>query len=115
MISGQQTLVSIDDALQGKRAAVAQIEQEVAGITAKLAEQQQGQIQDYQALARVRVDVLADDALSRHLDATEQQVSKLLARRREAADELDRQIATATAGIKALEQERGAQLGPARA
>ena len=65
MISGQQTLVSIDDALQGKRAAVAQIEQEVAGITAQLAEQQQGQIQDYQALARVRVDVLTGDALAR--------------------------------------------------
>jgi hypothetical protein len=109
MISGQQTLASIDDALQGKRAAIAQIEQEVAGVTAKRAEQQQGQIQDYQALARVRVDVLAGDALARQLDDTERQVTTLLARRREAADALDRQIAETNAAIAALEQERGAQ------
>jgi hypothetical protein len=109
MISGQQTLASIDDALQGKRAAIAQIEQEVAGVTAKLAEQQQGQVQDYRALARVRVDVLADDALARHLDDAEQQVARLLARRREAAHELDGQIEAATAAIAALERERAAQ------
>jgi len=109
MISGQQTLASIDDALQGKRAAIAQIEREVAGVTAKLAEQRQGQIQDYRALARVRVDVLASDALSRHLDDAERQVTALLARRREAADALDRQIDEANAAIAVLEQERGAQ------
>ena len=109
MISGQQALASIDDALQGKRAAIAQVEQEVAGVTAKLAEQQQGQIEDYRALARVRVDVLADDQLARHLDDAEQQVSRLLARRREAVHELDRQIESATAAIAALEKERAAQ------
>jgi len=109
MISGQQTLASIDDALQGKRAAVAQTEQEVAGITAKLAEQQQGQIQDYRALARVRVDVLANDRLASHLDDTERQVTALLARRRDAAAALDQQIDEANAAIAALEQERGAQ------
>lgn len=109
MISGQQTLASIDDALQGKRAAIAQIEQEVAGVTAKLAEQQQGQIQDYRALARVRVDVLANDRLASQLDDTERQVTTLLARRREVADALDGQIAEANAAIAALEQERGEQ------
>jgi hypothetical protein len=109
MISGQQALASIDDALQGRRGAIAQIEQEVAGVTAKLAEQQQGQIQDYRALARVRVDVLANDRLASHLDDAERQVTALLARRREAADALDRQIAEANAAIAALELERGAQ------
>jgi hypothetical protein len=109
MISGQQTLASIDDALQGKRAAIAQIEQEVAGVTAKLAEQQQGQIQDYRALARVRVDVLANDRLASHLDDAERKVTALLARRREVADALSQQIDEANAAIAALEKERGAQ------
>lgn len=109
MISGQQTLASIDDALNRERGKMSQIEQEIAGLNGKRVEYQQAQVQDYRELARVRVDVLADDALIQHLDDADRQVMALLARRHEAAQELDRRVESATEAISALENERAAQ------
>jgi hypothetical protein len=106
MISGQQTLSSIDEALIAERRTVSQIEQEIAGLNAQRTEQQQAQVQDYRELARVRVDVLASDGLLQHLDDAERQVVALLEQRRDAAEELDRRIAVAAAAIGDREQER---------
>lgn len=106
MISGQQALASLDESLNGERRTIGDIEREIAGLQARLEAQQQAQVQDYHQLARVRVDVLTNEALLQHVDEAERQVMALLARRRQAAEALDGRVGAAIAAIRALEQER---------
>jgi len=109
MISGQQTLASIDNAISEQRQKIGQLDQEIAGLSAKLVEQQQAQAQDYRDLAQVRVDLLASKKVVQRLDEVERQVMALLARRSQAVQELSDRIREAEGAIKALEAERAAQ------
>ncbi len=111
MISGQQTLASIDAALNEEREKIGRLDQEIAGLNASRAEQQQAQAQDYRDLARVRVDLLASQRVVQRIDDVERQVVALLARRAQAVEELGARIGEADGAIKRLEEERGAQAG----
>ena len=106
MISGQQTLASIDGALDQARAKAADIESQLDAANAKVAEMQLAQAQDYRELARLRVDLVADGALIQHLDQAEAQVAKLLEQRKAALAELERQIQAAREARAPLEAER---------
>ena len=108
MISGQQTLGSIDGALDQARAKAADIESQLDGANAKFAEMQLAQAQDYRELARLRVDLVADGALIQHLDQAEAQVAQLLEQRKVALADLERQIQAARAARPPLEAERAA-------
>jgi len=109
MISGQQTLASIDGALSEERGKIGRLDEEIAGLNGRLAEQQQAQAQDYRDLARVRVDLLASERVVQRIDDVERQVVALLARRKEAVEELGRGVAAAEGAISSLEDERAAQ------
>ena len=109
MISGQQTLASIDAALNEARAKVAAIEAQIAEANVKLTELQQAQTRDYRALAKLRVDLVSDGALIQHLDQAEAQVARLLEQRRAALADLERQIQTAERTGAPLEHERAAR------
>ena len=106
MISGQQTLASIDGALDQARAKAADIEAQLDAANAKVAEMQLAQAQDYRELARLRVDLVADGALIQHLDQAEAQVAKLLEQRKAALADLERQIQAAREARAPLEAER---------
>ena len=109
MISGQQTLASIDGALNEARGKVAAIEAQIAEANAKLTELQQAQTGDYRELAKLRVDLVSDGALIQHLDQAEAQVARLLEQRQVALADLELQVQAAEQGRAPLEAERVAQ------
>ena len=106
MISGRQTLASIDQALTEERSKLEEVEQRSEALNAALVELQKADAQDYQALAKVRVDLLAGGDLVAHIDQAEQQVLALLKSREIAAQELNERVLEAEATRTALEAER---------
>ncbi len=106
MISGRQTLASIDQALDGERAKMQENEQRIEALSAGLVERQQADAQDFRELAKVRVDLLAGGELVKHIDRAEQQVLTLLESREAAAQELSVRIRAAEDTRKSLEAER---------
>lgn len=109
MISGRQTLGSIDQALSAERSKMVEAEQRIEALSASLVEQQQADARDFRELARVRVDLLAGADLVKHIDRAEEQVLTLLKSRGDAADELVERIRTAEEACAVLEAERAAQ------
>jgi hypothetical protein len=59
MISGRQTLASIEQALVEERGKLEAVGQRIEAASSALVEQQKADTQDYRALAKVRVDLLA--------------------------------------------------------
>lgn len=106
MISGQQTLASIDQALNEAHAKVDAVEGKIEAINQALVEQQQAQAKDYRDLARARLDLLADTELVKHLDRAEQQVVVLLAQRQQALQTLLEEIHANGQRRTAIEAER---------
>jgi hypothetical protein len=109
MMSGRETLGKIDRALNEARAQVAAVEARIEAVEQQLAGQRQGQVEDYKALARLRLGALADAALVTHLDQSEQQVAALLAQREVALTQLKEQIQLGESGLRTLESERSAR------
>jgi hypothetical protein len=109
MISGRQTLGSIDQALSGQRSKMGELEQHIQALSASLVEQQQADARDFRELAKVRVDLLAGGELVKHIDQAEQQVLTLLKSREDAANALAGRIRTAEEARAVLEAERTAQ------
>ncbi|QVL47063.1 MAG: hypothetical protein KFB96_15125 [Thiocapsa sp.] len=109
MMSGRQTLGEIDRAVDDSRARVAAVEARVEAAEQQLQAQRRGQLEDYKALAQLRVGLLADAALLNHLDQSEQQVTALLAQRETALTLLTEQIQFAESAFRTLESERNGQ------
>jgi hypothetical protein len=109
MMSGRETLGTIDQALNEARAQVAAVEGRIEAVEQQQQAQRRGQVEDYKALARLRLGALADAALVTHLDQSEQQVAALLAQREVALTQLKEQIQLAESGLRTLESERSAQ------
>jgi chromosome segregation ATPase len=109
MISGRQTLASIDEAVSAARGKAAEVENRIEDLNQTLTKQRQAQAEDYKALARVRLGQLADAPVIRHLDQSEQKVVALLAQRQSALAHLQEQIQAAESGLQSLESERAAQ------
>jgi len=108
MVSGRQTLASIDQAVTQAQAQAATVEAQIEAVNRQLAEQHQAQTADYQALAQVRLGLLADAAMVQRLDETQQQVKALLAQRETALTQLQGQLQAAEATERALAAERAA-------
>jgi hypothetical protein len=109
MISGRQTLASIDQTISEERSQTDTVGQRVEALSAALVELQKADAQDYRELAKVRLDHLAGGQLLEHIDQAEQQALVLLERREIAAAELTERIQAAEAARTTLEAERSAQ------
>ena len=109
MVSGRQTLATIDQAVTQAQAKAATVEAQIEAVNRQLAAQHQAQTADYKALAQVRLGLLADAAMVQRLDETQQQVKALLARRETALTELQGQLETAEGTERALAAERATQ------
>ena len=83
MISGRQALASIDSNIQQLRGQIAETEVRIAGYATQKLELQQQEIEQFRALSRLRLDVLADNLAIPPSSETERTVSELLARRQE--------------------------------
>ncbi len=109
MITGRQTLASIDQALSETHSKIHAVEAQIDSVNKTLVDQQQSRTDDFRELARVRLDLLSDGELVRHLDQADQQVVALLDQRGEALQGLLGQIQDSDAAHQALETERDAQ------
>ncbi len=109
MVSGRETLASIDQAVTEARKKIAAVESRIESVNGELDALRKAQTQDYKDLARVRLNLIADPEMVRHLDHTEQQVLALLAQRHSALEDLEGQIKTSDSDLKALEDQRAGQ------
>jgi hypothetical protein len=109
MISGRQTLASLDQAVAEERGKTDTVGQRVEALSAALVELRKADAQDYRELAKVRVDLLAGGQLVQHIDQAEQQVLALLESREVAAGELTGRIQAVEGARMTLEVERTAQ------
>jgi len=109
MVSGRETLASIDSAVTKARQTIAAVESKIEAINRRLVELGQAQTQDLKELARVRIGLLADPGTLSRLDQAERQVVALLAQRDTAARDLEGEMQAAQSALQALEGERSAQ------
>jgi hypothetical protein len=109
MISGRQTLASIEQALVEERGKLEAVGQRIEAASSALVEQQKADTQDYRALAKVRVDLLAGGELVAHIDQAEQQVIALLESREVVVRELADRVQAVEAALATLEAERASE------
>ncbi|MGF1615035.1 MAG: hypothetical protein ACFCVA_14310 [Gammaproteobacteria bacterium] len=109
MISGRQTLASIERSLNDEQAKLDAVQSRIRDVSGQLLDLQKTEARDYRELARFRVDALASGAVLARIDATERQVAALLQARESASKEVDGAIRLAEEHRQQLEQERAAQ------
>jgi hypothetical protein len=109
MISGRQTLASIDRSLRDEQTKLEAVANRMRDATRQLMELQKTEAQDYRALARLRVDAIASGDVVSRLDVIERQVAALLGARESAAKELGQAIRRAEDNRQLLEKERETQ------
>lgn len=95
MISGRQALGSIDQTLDQVREQIDAVERQVGEEGDRLRGEQQAQLEQLRALARVRIDRLDDPVLGEQLDHAERQAAALLEQRGAALTALNERIAEA--------------------
>lgn len=109
MISGRQTLGFIDSRLSDERSAMHGLERQIETLNQRYLAMQRADAEDFRALARLRVNALADGALTGRVDAAEQRVLGLLSEREQAAQALGEQVEAAAQTLQQRERERAAQ------
>jgi len=109
MISGRQALAQLVGAEHEQQAELTDLDQKLEQLGQQLLKVEKRRADDFRALARVRVDLVDDGTLIGPLDAAERQVAALLAQRRQAAQDLTRQIEQARTAREALTTDREAQ------
>ena len=109
MISGRQTLASLDEALAEERGKLDAVEQRIQSLSESVVAGQKVDAGDYRDLARLRIDLLEGGDLVAHIDQAERQVLALLEKREAAAGALDERLQAAEVERRTLEVERAAQ------
>jgi DNA repair exonuclease SbcCD ATPase subunit len=109
MISGRDALGYIDQARQEEQGRLTAVEDRISDVSDRLIALQRQTVEDYRALARLRVDMIATgDPISR-IDAADRQVAQMLGVREQAASDLDRGLTAARQALQELETERARQ------
>lgn len=109
MLSGRQTLASIDRAVEEENEKIAAVDQRIGEAAEGLVDLQKTQAQEYRSLARLRVDHLASGSVISSIDDTERQVLALLQAREAAAEALIQELRTMQDQRKALDEDRAQQ------
>ncbi len=109
MISGRETLASIEQALQEVKRQVRELDVKIQGASAELIRLGQEESEQYKALAKLRVDQILGGELTSSLDATAWQAGQLLAERERALTDLQRNVDALQARQTELEAARAAQ------
>lgn len=106
MISGRQTLATIDQALNDAHSKVSNLESRISTLTEQRVAQQQSLTEDHRELAGVHLDNLLADPLRQHLDQAERQVLALFEQRQQALTRLEQQILAAVTKRQEIEEQR---------
>lgn len=109
MISGRQTLASIDEAVAHERAKINELEGQIRTTNDRVVANQHLDTEDFKALAKLRVDQLAEDDLVKHIDEAEQQVLYLLRARDQSAINAKQELDQAEVNCSSLEAQRNLQ------
>jgi hypothetical protein len=113
MITGKQTLSSIDSTLEQQRDKIDTVEQRIEALGQRLVALQKQQFNDYRQLAQYRVNDIADSQaggrLMGYLDDAEKRVRDLLQQRQVSLDALTSDIQHTEKLRVPLETERSAQ------
>lgn len=109
MISGRQTLGSIEAALREQHAKIKQAENKLAALGDQRLEIEKTAVENFRALARQRVDYIASGSVLSAFDESEQRVMALLKQRKQKAVELDQHIARVEQQQETLQQQRSKQ------
>ncbi len=99
MISGQQTLASIDSTITHLREQIAETEERIAGYSTQKLDLQQQEIEQFRELSRLRLEVLAGSPSVPAASETDRTIKELLARR-------DDRLARVKNDATAFEQQR---------
>ena len=109
MISGRQTLGSIELAMQDVRKKIEQVDLQTGGAVAKVLALQQEEVSDYRELARLRVDLMATGKAGKVLDDTAATVQQLLEKRAETLQLFEQKLTATRELIQELEEKRRQQ------
>jgi len=109
MISGRQTLASIDSSLQNLRDKISRTEQQVEERNNRILALRQDEINNYRKLSRLRVDILAADQLITIPDDAERTVQGLLEQRNNGMQKVRDDIAASEQHRRDLEHKREQQ------
>jgi hypothetical protein len=109
MISGQQTLASIDSSLQELRDKISRAEQRVEDRNSRLLSLRQDEISNYRELSRLRVEILATDQLITIPDDADRTVQRLLDQRKNGLQKVNADIAASGRFRRDLELKRKQQ------
>ena len=109
MISGQQTLTSIDSSLQDLRNKISRTEEQVEERNNRILALRQDEINNYRELSRLRVDILAADQLITIPDDAERTVQGLLEQRKNGMQKVRDDIAASEQHRRDLELKRKQQ------
>jgi hypothetical protein len=109
MISGRQTLSSIDTTIQQLRGQIAETEERIAGYATQKLELQQQEIEQFRELSRLRLDLLAGDLSIPPASDTDRTVRELLVRRQDRLVRDQDKAAALEQQRLELEEQRGKQ------
>lgn len=109
MISGRQTLASIDSSVETLRTEIARTARQVEERSNRLLDLQRNEIQNYRELGRLRVEHLASDGLVTISDDTEQTVQELLEKRRAKQEQIRADITVSRQQHLDFEEKRQEQ------
>jgi hypothetical protein len=109
MISGRQTLGSIEAALREQHGKIKQAENKLTTLGDQRLEIDKTSLENLRALARQRVDYIASGSVQSAFDESEHRVMALLKKRKQEALELDRQIERCEQQQETLQNQRRSQ------
>lgn len=106
MISGRQALAEIVGAERQQQSELNGLDQQLDNLGRQLLALEQRRSEDYRDLARVRVDLVDDGALSGALGAAERQVAAVLAKREKAMQALGKGLEQSKEAREVLDRDR---------
>jgi len=109
MYTGRQALGSIDGALHSAQSQVKTVEQSIELTTQRLLGLEREEVEQFRALAQIRVDLLAAGDILTHLDESEQTTNRILESRVQAHEKLTGEIRESERQQRALDELRNTQ------
>jgi chromosome segregation ATPase len=111
MLSGRQTLASLDSGLRQLHDSVQEIDLQIKESSGELMELQRDQSQRFRRMAKIRLDEVISGELTEGLDAADERARELIRQRGSKLGAVNRQIRVAGEQLEALEEKRSAARG----
>jgi chromosome segregation ATPase len=107
MLSGRQTLASLDDGMRQLHDSVQDMDQQVRESSNSLMDLQRKQSENFKRMAQIRLDEVVSDELRDGLSLADRQARELIRKRAAKLGAVNRQIKTTREKLAGLEEQRG--------